>query len=79
MNRYFCRKKIFPAVSYNLRIDISFQKQLPRGVLRNFAKFTGKRLCKSLFFNKVSGLRPKQGLRPNFKQVNTDQKFSALL
>ena len=26
------------------------------GVLRNFAKFTGKRLCQSLFFNKVAGL-----------------------
>ena len=28
------------------------------GVLRNFAKFTGKHLCKSLFFNKDAGLRP---------------------
>ena len=27
------------------------------GVLRNFAKFTGKRLCESLFFNNVAGLR----------------------
>ena len=36
------------------------QKQPPevfceKGVLRNFAKFTGKRLCQSLFFNKVAG------------------------
>ena len=29
-----------------------------KGVLRNFAKFTGKHLCHSLFFNKVTGLRP---------------------
>ena len=29
-----------------------------KGVLRNFAKFTGKHLCESLFFNKVAGLRP---------------------
>ena len=29
-----------------------------KGVLRNFAKFTGKHLCQSLFFNKVAGLRP---------------------
>ena len=31
-----------------------------RGVLRNFAKFTGNQLCQSLFFNKskVAGLRP---------------------
>ena len=26
------------------------------GVLRNFAKFTGKHLRQSLFFNKVTGL-----------------------
>ena len=29
-----------------------------REVLRNFAKFAGKYLCQSLFFNKVAGLRP---------------------
>ena len=29
-----------------------------KGFLRNFAKFTGKHLCQSLFFNKVAGLRP---------------------
>ena len=29
-----------------------------KGVLRNFAKFTGKHLCQSFFFNKVAGLRP---------------------
>ena len=28
-----------------------------KGVLRNFRKFTGKHLCQSLFFNKVTGLR----------------------
>ena len=36
------------------------QKQPPevvykKSVLRNFAKFTGKHLCQSLFFNKVEG------------------------
>ena len=36
------------------------QKQPPevfcnKGALRNFAKFTGKNLCQSLFFNKVAG------------------------
>ena len=36
-----------------------------KGVLRNFTKFTGKRLCLSLFFNKVSGLEaPTQVFRP---------------
>ena len=30
---------------------------IKKGVLGNFAKFTGKHLCQSLFFNKVAGLR----------------------
>ena len=29
-----------------------------KGVLKSFAKFTGKHLCQSLFFNKVAGLSP---------------------
>ena len=29
-----------------------------KGVLKNFAKFTEKHLCQSLFFNIVAGLRP---------------------
>ena len=28
-----------------------------KGVVGNFTKFTGKHLCRSLFFNKVAGLR----------------------
>ena len=31
---------------------------MSKGVLRNFAKFTGKHLCHSLFFKKIAGLRP---------------------
>ena len=31
---------------------------IKKGVLGNFAKFTGKHLCQRLFFNKVTGLRP---------------------
>ena len=39
----------------------ALHKQLPeafckKGVLRNFAKFTGKLLSQSLFFNHVAGL-----------------------
>ena len=34
------------------------QKQSPGGVLRDFAKFTGKHLFQRLFLNKVAGLRP---------------------
>ena len=41
--------------------DLNMQNQssevfCKKGVLRNFAKFTGKRLCQSLFYNKVAGL-----------------------
>ena len=35
-----------------------------KGVLRNFAKFSGKHLCQSLFFNKVAGLSiPHENIR----------------
>ena len=34
------------------------QETTSGGALINFAKFTGKHLCLSLIFNKVSGLRP---------------------
>ena len=29
-----------------------------KDVLRNLARFTGKHLCQSLFFDKVAGLKP---------------------
>ena len=34
-----------------------------KGVLRNFAKFTGKHLCHRLFFNNVAGLRHATSLK----------------
>ena len=34
-----------------------------KGVLRNFAKFTGKHLCQGLFFNKVAGAYRKSRTR----------------
>ena len=40
-----------------------------KGVLRNFAKFTGKHQCQSLFFNKVAGLRPEVLLKRAPAQV----------
>ena len=66
------------------------QKQSPevfykKGVLENFAKFTVKHLCQSLFFNKNAGLRSEtlamcflvnfaKFLRPSFLQ-NTSGRF----
>ena len=43
--------------------DMFFRSSRPEvfcktGIIRNFAKFTGKHLCQSLFLNKVPGLRP---------------------
>ena len=66
------------------------QKQLPevfykKGVLRNFAKFTGKHLCQSLFFNKVaSGLRLQasgfiDNLQPNNSNVKLLQCYGIFL
>ena len=37
-----------------------------KGVLRNFAKFTGKHLCQSLFFNEVTSLSPAILLKKRF-------------
>ena len=44
------------------KTSLKIQKQpqdlfYKRGALKNFAKFAGKHLCRSLFFNKVAGLR----------------------
>ena len=42
-----------------------------KGALKNFAKFTGKHLCQSLFLNKVAGLSlPKQKIVQIFFQIN---------
>ena len=38
-------------------MQLSRRCSVKRGVLRNFAKFTGKNLCQKLFFNKIAGLR----------------------
>ena len=38
---------------------VSQRCSIKKGLLRTFAKFTGKHLCQSLFFNKVAGLNNK--------------------
>ena len=47
----------FWALLINWWFSTNVQKQSPRSVLINFAKFMGKHLRQSLFFNKVAGLR----------------------
>ena len=55
------------------------QKQPPEvfcknGVLRNLAKFIGKHLCQSLYFNKVAGLNRKR----NFLSSNLAKNEEAV-
>ena len=60
----FCGSKYFFAAEYGIycwqlhRFRSSHQRcSIRNGVLRNFAKLTGKQKCQSLFFNEVAGLR----------------------
>ena len=48
--------KIFECFLQKQPLEVFYKK----GVLKNFAKFIGKHLCQSLFFNKVAGLPFKQ-------------------
>ena len=50
--------KVFSDIVKNLTDDRSSHRKsaVRKGVLRNFAKFTGKHLGQSLFFNKVADL-----------------------
>ena len=50
--------------SVEVERDISSRLEVlcKKGVPRNFAKFTGKHLSQSIFFNKVTGLKQVSGL-----------------
>ena len=48
--KYILGKAFFAAIYKNSRPEVFCKK----GVFRNFTEFTGKHLCQSLFFNKVS-------------------------
>ena len=51
------------------------------GFLKNFTKFIGKRLCQSLFFNKVAGLQYSvdfvKFLRTTFLRATVSQNMKA--
>ena len=49
------------------------------GALRNFAKFTGKHLCQSLFFSKDAGLRPPTLLKKRLWHRYFPVKFAKFL
>ena len=44
-------------VSFRLLEAVVWRCSVKKSVLKNFAKFTGKHLHQSLFFNKVAGLQ----------------------
>ena len=57
------------------RPEVFFKK----GLRRNFAKFTGKRLCLSFFFNKVAGLRPATFLKKRLCHRSCPVNFTKFL
>ena len=62
--------RTFFVLQFNFSLHVCWRKRIvpdkcshrscsvKKGVLKNFAKFTRKHLCQSLFFNKVADLRP---------------------
>ena len=69
LNRYRWLSEMYPCTPRSFKIGItimllaSFRSSrsemfFKKGVFKNFAKFTGKHLCQSLFVNKISGLWP---------------------
>ena len=65
--RYLESKRLYLNLLESTRLDMkrsSHQRcSVRKNVRRNLAKFTGKHLCHSLFFNKVAGLKPATLLR----------------
>ena len=55
-----------PAFGLNTDRSSHLRCSVRKSVLGNFAKFTGKNLCQSLFFNKVATLFKKQTLAQLF-------------
>ena len=58
LNSIYCKLQQyigFKVTNFHFSDRSSHQRcSIKKGVLRNFAKFTGKHLCQSLFFNKVA-------------------------
>ena len=50
-------------------------RSIKKGVIENYAKFPGKRLCQSLFFNKVAGLRAKTLFKKRLCRLCLPLKF----
>ena len=55
------------------------RSSIRKGVLRNFAKFTRKPLCQSLFLNKVAALRPETLLKKRLWHMCFPVNFAKFL
>ena len=74
---FFLYKK---STKINLLYRSSHQRcSLKKVFLKNFTKFTGKHLCWSLFFNRVSGLRPATLLKKRLQQRCFPVNFATFL
>ena len=61
--KFFPEKVLYLSVFQQRTEAVAQRCFFKKGILRNFAKFTGKHLCQSLFFNKVAGLAPVTSLK----------------
>ena len=75
MFSYCCKFSILDAYGRSTRPEMFCKK----GVLGNFAEFTGKRLCLSLLFDKFAGLRPLTLLKKRFWHGCFPVKFAKFL
>ena len=76
----YWHKTLVVAKSYTGIIRSSHRKcSVRKCVFRNFAKFTGKHLCQSLFFNKLPGLRPATLLKKRLRNRCFPVNFAKFL
>ena len=58
MGRWTSPTKVLSSLSQLIFRSCHQRCSIKKGVLKNFAKFTGKHVCQSPLFNQVAGLRP---------------------
>ena len=66
ITRYVLRLQYITLTPRSIRLDLFLKK----GVLKNFTKFAGKHLCRNLFFNNVTGLRPVTLLKLRLQNIS---------
>ena len=65
-------------LSFMMKRPVLENSSIRKGVLGNFAKFTGKHLCQSVFFNKVAG-NPENMYLFKVNDRNTKEKCAICL